>query len=163
MADSWKLTTVTGAIDDASITVTNAAGNSVTLAIKNETNAPFIVEQEACPMLKPRIDNFITRKGEFMTRDSHGADAGLKSVHYTLHYCFFFAPALQGPDILTHYGDSVAAMVATLLYFMTHTNSISGATEIIPHIDNFAPQADGNKTLFHGGEISFDIDQYLET
>lgn len=161
MADTFKLTTVTNSIKAQSITVTDVSGASVTLTIKDVDNMLFVVSQQNCPILQPRFDDFVIPIGDFFTRDSFGADASVKSVRYTLHYKFFFAPVLQG-EILGHYSDSVAALVAVLLYFMKNTN-LSGATEFLPRLESFQPQLDGNNTKFHGGQIAFDVTQYLET
>lgn len=165
MSDTWKLTTVTAAIAAQSITVTKPDTTSGTLLIQDIVNSGATkltdgITQAMCPVLQPAYDNFITPSKGFF-RDTFGADAGLKTINYTLRYKFFFAPVMQGTTILSMFGAEVAALVAVGLYFMTHT-AVSGSTEFLPKIENFSPQTDLAGTKFHGGQISFDVTQYLE-
>jgi len=162
VTDTFKLTTVTADIADQSIQVVTAKSKTIMLDIRDIDKVPFVVNESECPILFPRVDEFLTPLESFFQRDSYGADAAKKSVRYTLHYRLCFAPAIQGPDILSHYADSVRAMVAICLHFFTNTN-ISGSVEFLPRVENFAPQLDGNNTKFHGGLIAFDVTDYLET
>ena len=166
MADAWKLSTVTAAIAACSVTVTKPDGSSGALTIQDTGNSGATkftptVTQAACPVLQPRVIGFVTPSETFFTRDSYGADAAVKSVHYRLSYKFLFAPVAQGVELFSMYAASVSALVAVGLYFMANTN-ISGATEFLPRIETFEPQIDEKQTLFHGGLISFDVEQFLE-
>jgi hypothetical protein len=160
MTDSIKWTTLTAAIAAQTVAITDVNGNSVNLTIYSEANFPPGLTQEMCPALAPTPDNFVT--GVHVTRDSLGADAAYKSIQYTLHYNFFFAPAQQGITLFAGYGAMVTAASAILLYFTTHT-ALSGATDLLPQdIPHFGAMKDGAGALFHGCEIAFDVTQYLE-
>lgn len=168
MAESWKLSTVTAAIAACSITVTKPDGTSGVLTIQDVANSGATkftptVTQAACPVLQPKVVGFVSPVGEFFTRDSMGADAALKTAHYRLAYKFLFAPVGQSVETFSMYAASINALVAVGLYFMTHTD-IGGTTEFLPRIESFEPQMDETgKTIFHGGLISFDVMQFLET
>lgn len=165
MSDSFKLATVTDAIAamGASISLTNAAGGSVALTIQDiDEMTTDAIGQEQCPIMRPMADKFLSlENGAFFARDSYGADGGLASFRYTLTYDFFFCPVAQGNTILGMYAPSVTALVATILYFDKHTNSITGATEVIPVLKSLAPVTN-NGILFHGGQIAFNVMQYVE-
>ena len=161
MVDTWKLATVTAAIASQSIMVVNAVGENVILKIQDIGTMTDAIQQSECPVLAPRPDEFCTPREGFFVRDTYGADAALKSLHYTLTYKFFFSPVLQGMAAFEKFGESVTAFVAIGLHFATHTN-LSGATEFLPRLVNLLPQADMNQTLFHGGELAFDVMQFME-
>ena len=160
MADTIKITTLATAIAALSVSVTNASGSSVTLAIKDIAAIPEAVNQVDCPILAPRPDNFITDFS--VTRDTYGADAALKTVRYRMNYVFYFCPALQGVGIFEKYDDMVTAAAIILNALATNTN-LSGAQDILPSgIPSFGMQVDVGGTAFHGCEISLDVAQFME-
>ena len=163
MADTLKLTTVTASIAALTITVTNARGSSVTLNIDDTSGLQkrVKVNQQDCPLLMPRPDNFVSNLG--FTRDTYGADAALKTMAYTLTYNFYYAPIAQGVGLFEKYDEMVTAAAAILLHLATNTN-LSGATDILPEsVPAFGAMADAAGTLFHGCEIALRVTQFLET
>lgn len=164
MADAFNLATLTNSIAalGASISLTDATGATKALRIDDIDEMGDAVEQSQCPLMRPRADNFVTLEaGSFLTRDSYGADAALKTFRYTLNYDFFYCPVGQGNTMLGLYGNSVNAVVAALLYFATHT-TLSGGQECMPRLVGLEPTSDVNGTKFHGGRIAFDVMQYAE-
>lgn len=165
MTEAFKLATVTNSIAalGVSISVVNALGETVTLTIQDiDEMTTDAIEQSQCPLMRPRVDNFVTLdNGQFLTRDTYGADAALKSYHYTLNYVFYFCPVGQGNTVLGQYAAMVTAIVAAVLYFSNHTD-LAGGHELIPRLVNFGPVEDINNTKFHGGEIAFDVMQFAE-
>jgi hypothetical protein len=165
MSDAFLLATVTNSIAalGASISLTNGAGSAATLTIQDiDEMTTDAISQEQCPLMRPRVDNFVTLdSGQFMTRDTYGADAAVKSFRYTLNYVFYFCPVGQGNSVLGQYYAMVVAMVATVLYFATHT-ALTGGHEVMPRLVNFGPVTDIQGTKFHGGEIAFDVMQFAE-
>jgi len=163
MADSFELATVTAALAalGPSITVTKADGTTGAIDIRDIGAIPSAVNQADCPVLAPNPDNFITNlKPE---RVSFGGDAARKNWTYNLNYVFYYAPALQGPDLFAAYGDMVNAAVTLLLYLATHTATIPGCQEILPlGVPQFGKQTDVGGTNFHGCKISFSILQFME-
>lgn len=160
MTDAINVSTVTNAIANASITVTNAYGTSGVMTITNVTGMPVSVNQQSCPMLTPHPTDFISNAS--VTRDTFGADAALKGIEYDLKYRFFFAPILQGTTMLAKYAALVDAAVAILLYFTTNT-ALSGTVDFLPRpIVSFGAVADGAGTQFHGCDFIFHVKQYLE-
>ena len=161
MADSIKITTVATSIAALSITVTNALGSSVTVGIKDISAVPEAVNQQDCPMLAPRPQGFVTDFG--VTRDAFGADAAPKTVAYTLHYVFFYAPVMQGVGLLEKYDEMVTAAAVVLNHLATNT-ALSGTTDILPgNIPVFGPVADVTGQQFHGCEIEMRVIQFMET
>lgn len=161
MADSIKISTVTAAIAAKTITVTNALGNSVTLAIKDTGAMPEAIHQENCPLLVPRPADFVTALR--IERDSFGADAAYKSIYYTLNYLFFFCPAVQGMKLHDKYDEMVTASAAVILSLGTNTN-VSGSTEFeIGSVDTFGYITDGEGAAFYGCVIPINIRQFMET
>ena len=161
MTDSIKLTTVTASIATESITVTNAAGASVTLAIRDISALTNIISAESCPLLTPRPAQFVT--GLTITRDTFGADAAYKTVKYMLNYLFFFCPLGQGATLYEKFDDMVTAAAVILNYFGTHTN-LSGATDILPGVvEDFEPVINADGALYHGCGIPFAVTQFMET
>lgn len=160
MADSIKLTTLTASIAALTITVTNARGSSVTLTIKDISGIQMKVNQQDCPLLMPRPDNFVTDFS--VTRDTLGADAALKTARYMLNYIFYFAPVTQGVGLFEKYDEMVTAAAVILNHLATNTN-LSGSTDILPaSVPSFGAQADAAGTLFHGCEIALAVSQFME-
>lgn len=161
MTETFKLATATATIAAQTISVVDALGATVTLAIKDIDTVPSKVEQAACPLLTPRANDFVTDLR--VTRDSFGADAALKTVEYVLHYRLYYAPVGQATSLFEHYGDMVDCYAAILLYFANHT-ALSGTHEFMiqtaPHIG--AVQDDTGQN-FHGADIAFAVKQFLES
>lgn len=161
MADSFKVTTVTASIAAQSITVTRADGTSGALTIYDVGGIPAAVNQDQCPVLRPRPRDFIS--GFKFTRDSQGGNASKKTARYVLTYQMLYAPVGQTGVPYEHYGDMVNALVATVLYFMDHGDDIAGATDfVVGPLPLVAGLPDSVGTAFHGGEIQFTVEQFLE-
>ena len=160
MADSIKLTTVTNSIAALSITITKPDGTSGTLTIRDIDELTEAINQEQCPILSPQPANFVT--DVVITRDTFGADAALKTVKYTLHYIFYYAPVAQGATMFEKYDNMITAAAIILNHLAINTN-LTGATDILPQaIPVFGPVADGTGALFHGCVISMRVMQYME-
>ena len=160
MADTTKITTVATAIAAQSITVTNAAGSSMTLAIRDISALTNIISAESCPLLTPRPAQFVT--GLSFTRDTFGADAAYKSVRYTLNYLFFFCPIGQGATLYEKFDEMVTAAAVILNHFATNT-ALSGSTDFLPGtVDDFEPVINADGALYHGCGIPFAVMQFLE-
>ena len=163
MADSIKLTTLTASIAALTITVTNARGSSVTLNIDDLSGLQkrVKVNQQDCPLLMPRPDNFVTDFS--VMRDTMGADAALKTAAYTLNYIFYYSPIAQGVGIFEKYDEMVTAAAVILNHLATNT-ALSGSTDILPaSVPAFGAMPDATGTLFHGCEIALRVMQYMET
>jgi len=162
VTDSIKLTQVCTSIATLSITVTNARGSSVTLTIDDLSGLQkrIKINQQDCPLLTPRPDNFVT---EFdVTRDTFGADAALKTVSYVLNYVFYYAPVAQGMGLFEKYDEMVTAAAVILNHLATNTN-LSGSTDILPTgIPAFGAMTDAGGTLFHGCQIALKVSAYME-
>lgn len=164
MADTWKIATVTAAIKSQASLITivvDGTNTNPTIYDPFAEEIPNSITPSKCPCLVPRPAEFIT---EFdFTRDTFGADAALKSVNYRLNYRFFFAPVLESMSLFSKYTQMCVAAAALWLYFATHTNNITGATEILPRaIPTFGPEADWKGTNYHGCELAFDVMQFME-
>lgn len=161
MADSIKLTTVTNSIAAQSITITKPDGTSGALTIRDIDELTEAINQEQCPILTPRPNDFVT--GFTVERDSFGADAAYKTARYLLHYVLFYAPIAQGSTIFEKYDNMVTAAAVILNHFATNTN-LTGTTEFFPvTVENFGLVQDATGTIFHGFPLTFSVMQFMET
>lgn len=160
MTESIKLATLTAAIATQSITLTDAYGASVTLAIKDISAIPVAVNQQDCPVLTPHPSVFMTNV--IVTRDTFGSDAAYKTIEYDLTYRFFYAPILQSVTMLEKYGEFIAAAMTVLMYFSNHTD-YGGSVDFLPGpVPAFGAVTDGAGTQFHGCDFVFHVRQFLE-
>jgi len=161
MADSLKITTVTASIAALTISITKPDGTTGNLTIRDLGDMREAINQQDCPVLTPRADNFVSNLR--IERDSFGADAAYKTAYYTLNYVFYFYPVNAGAGLFEKYGAMVTAAAVMLTYLATHTN-LTGTTDIMPEAQtSFGLQLDAAGTPFHGCEVALNVEQYLET
>ena len=160
MADSLKISTVCTSIAALTISITKPDGTTGNLLIRDLPNMRESINQQDCPVLTPRPDNFVTNLR--IERDTFGADAAYKTAYYTLNYTFYFYPVHAGAGLFEKYGAMVTAAAVMLTYLATHTN-LTGTTDIMPEAQtSFGIQLDVAQTAFHGCEVALNVEQFLE-
>lgn len=161
MAESLKFTTLTASIAALTISITKPDGTTGNLAIRDISALTTTINQQDCPLLAPRPDDFVSDLR--IVRDSYGGDSAYKTARYTLTYVFYFYPVSAGAGLFEKYGAMVTAAAVILNHLASHTN-LTGATDVQPpETVRFGAMADAAGTLFHGCELSLAVEQHLES
>src|SRR3990167_3616665 len=131
MADAIKITTVATAI--AAISISG-------VTVKDISAIPEAVNEQDCPLLAPRPDNYVSNLR--VAEDTFGGPvAALKSCYYTLNYTFYYSPVAAGAGLFEKYDDMVTKAAAVLLALAA--TIIGGTVEhTVSGISVFGPVAD---------------------
>ena len=146
MAISSLLTSVTGAIDDISVsgvTIKNYDG-----IVSNWLSTPNV--------LYPSPESFLTGFSMEYQSFPHGATAQV-NLKYTLNYRFLGTALGNMGNFPTAYADVVDKVVLIVNAIITNHSLVSGAADIELRNISFGPRDDPAGNNYHGADIAIDV------